>query len=296
MITALARWHRLPVVVRAVIAGWLVTSVGTGLWAVLTLANQKYFPGAPWAMLPAAGYLWLFWRYLRGEGWPRGTADARRASLRANDLSPEIWSAAIGAGLLGLIWVLVVQQVLNRMVRLPLQIVPDTSHVPAVTLVGLLFMAAIVAGVVEEAAFRGYMQGPIERRHGPIAAILITGVMFGAGHFVHPEVALVLMPYYVAVAAVYGGLAYITNSILPSLMLHAGGNLFVFLAQFGAGRSEWQATAAPLVWETGPDVTFVVTAAAAIGLGAAVFLAYRGLAASVRAETDRRGPAHVLID
>ncbi len=213
-------------------------------------------------------------------------ADARRASLRANDLSPEVWSAAIGAGLLGLIWVLVVQQVLNRLVRLPQQIVPDTSQIPAVTLVGLLFMAAIVAGVVEEAAFRGYMQGPIERRHGPIAAILITGVMFGFGHFAHPEVTLVLMPYYVAVAAVYGGLAYITNSILPSLVLHAGGNMFVFLGQFGAGRSEWQATAAPLVWETGPDATFVVTVAAAIVLGAAVFWAYTGLAAAVKMETN----------
>ena len=204
-------------------------------------------------------------------------SDARRASLRANDLSPEVWSGAIGAGLLGLIWVLVVQQVLNRLVRLPQQIVPDTSQIPAVTLVGLLFMAAIVAGVVEEAAFRGYMQGPIERRHGPIAAILITGVMFGFGHFAHPEVTLVLMPYYVAVAAVYGGLAYITNSILPSLVPHtAGGNMFVFLGQFGAGRSEWQATAAPLVWETGPDATFVVTVAAAIVLGAAVFSACTG--------------------
>ena len=289
MITALALWRRLPIVVRAIVSGWLVTSVGTGLWVLLSLANQKYFARVPWAMLPAAGYLWLFWRYLGGDGWPRETADARRASLRANDLSPEVWSAAIGSGLLGLIWVLVVQQVLNRMVRLPQQIVPDTSHIPAVTLVGLLFMAAIVAGVVEEAAFRGYMQGPIERRHGPIAAILITGVMFGFGHFTHPEVTFVLMPYYVAVAAVYGGLAYITNSILPSLLLHAVGNMFVFVGQFGAGRSEWQATAAPLVWETGPDATFLVTVAAAIGLGAAVFWAYSVLAAAVRAESIGEG-------
>ncbi|MDO8679907.1 MAG: hypothetical protein Q7R30_15405 [Acidobacteriota bacterium] len=84
-------------------------------------------------------------------------------------------------------------------------------------------------------------------------------------------------------------LAFITNSILPSLVLHAGGNMFVFLGEFGAGRSEWQATAAPLVWETGPDATFVVTVAAAIGLGAAVFWAYSGLAAAVRAETIGEG-------
>ena len=65
--------------------------------------------------------------------------------------------------------------------------------------------------------------------------------------------------------------------------------MFVFLGQFGGGRSEWQATAAPLVWETGPDATFVVTAVAAIGLGAAVFRAYSGLAAAVWAETIGEG-------
>ena len=65
-------------------------------------------------------------------------------------------------------------------------------------------MASIVAGVVEEASFRGYMQGPIERRHGPVVAILVTGSVFGFAHFTHPEVTLILMPYYLAVAAIYG--------------------------------------------------------------------------------------------
>jgi hypothetical protein len=48
----------------------------------------------------------------------------------------------------------------------------------------------------------------------------------------------------------------------------------------------------PLVWETGLDVTFVMTVVAATVLGAAVFWAYRGLAAMVRAETGR-GPAQI---
>lgn len=67
------------------------------------------------------------------------------------------------------------------------------------------------------------MQQPIERRHGPVAAILITGIVFGLAHFTHPEVTLILLPYFVAVAAVYGALAYLTNSILPSLVLHTVG-------------------------------------------------------------------------
>ena len=84
------------------------------------------------------------------------------------------------------------------------------------------------------------MQGPIERRHGPVVAILVTGCIFAFAHFTHPEVGLILLPYYVAVAAVYGTLAYLTNSILPSLALHTVGNILAGLSLFTQGRSEWQ--------------------------------------------------------
>jgi membrane protease YdiL (CAAX protease family) len=35
------------------------------------------------------------------------------------------------------------------------------------------------------------MQGPIERRHGPVVAILVTGSLFGLLIFTHPEVTLI---------------------------------------------------------------------------------------------------------
>ena len=37
-------------------------------------------------------------------------------------------------------------------------------------------MQSIVAGVTEEAAFRGYMQSIIERRYGIVMAILVNGI------------------------------------------------------------------------------------------------------------------------
>lgn len=89
-------------------------------------------------------------------------------------------------------------RMLNRMVALLQQQIPDLSSIPAFTVWSLLVMAAPVAGLVEEAAFRGYMQGPIERRHG--VAILITGTMFAVAHL---DFTLILWPYYVAVAAIY---------------------------------------------------------------------------------------------
>ena len=128
------------------------------------------------------------------------------------------------------------------------------------------------------------MQGPIERRHGPVVAILVTGSLFGFAHFTHPEVTLILMPYYLAVAAIYGSLAYLTNSILPSAVLHAGGNVLGAIDLFGRGRAEWQASAspAPLIWETGADASFWISCVAALIVGAAAVWAYGSLASVAR--------------
>jgi membrane protease YdiL (CAAX protease family) len=165
-------------------------------------------------------------------------------------------------------------------VRLPAQPTDDVAHVPLVTLVPWLLMSAVVAGIAEESSFRGYMQGPIERRHGPAIAILVTGTVFGLLHFTHPEVTLLLMPYYLAAAAIYGALAYLTNSILPSVALHAGGNVVSAIGLFGGGRAEWQAASSPqpLIWETGADASFWILSAAALVVGAAAFASYAALA------------------
>ena len=71
-------------------------------------------------------------------------------------------------------------------------------------------------GCDEEAAFRGYMQGPVERRYGLAVAVLVNGTLFGLLHFpTHPAYVLWMLPYYIAVSAVYGGLTWAANSILP---------------------------------------------------------------------------------
>jgi membrane protease YdiL (CAAX protease family) len=116
-------------------------------------------------------------------------------------------------------------------------------------------MGAVVAGVVEETAFRDYIQGGTERCHGLATAILVTGGLFGLSHFTHPEVGLVLLPFYFTVAAVYGLLAAATNSTYPSMVLHVGGNLLSAFSLFTQGRSEWQLTAMPprTIWQAGID-------------------------------------------
>src|SRR4030095_14742859 len=130
------------------------------------------------------------------------------------------------------------------------------AGMPALTAFLLLVMASIVAGVTEEAAFRGYMQSMIERRYGVTLAILVNGTLFGLLFFGnHPRDVLLMLPYYVAVSAVYGGLTWAADSILPALVLHSGGDIVVLTRWWATGRPEWQVAATPptLVWERGAD-------------------------------------------
>jgi len=285
-----ALWLRVPLVVRAVLTGLAAAMAGTMPWAILVSANTRHLSVLPWAVPIMAGYLWLYWRYARGDGWPQSTAAARRTNSRANRLPDDVWGLALLAGILGLMGVLQLQGVLSRLVSLPQQRDLDVSRYPAATALLWVLMSAVVAGVVEETSFRGYMQRPIEHRHGPVVAILVTGIAFGLGHFTHPEVTLVLLPYFLAVAAVYGALAHLTDSTLPSMVLHAGGNVFSAVGLFLGGRSEWQLSSAPqpLIWEAGPDASFWVTVVALLVMGAAAVWAYSGLSRTAHGAAIRR--------
>lgn len=278
-------WRRLPVVMRAVLAGVAAAAAGTVPWAGLVSANTRHGSALPWAVPLMAAYLLLYWRYLaRGWGWPPSTADVRRANARANPLHPEAWGTALLAGMLGLASVLLLQGVMSRLVVLPQQRDLDASQYPVVTVLLWVVMSAVVAGVVEETSFRGYLQRPIERRHGPVVAILVAGSLFGFAHFTHPEVGLALMPYYLAVAAVYGALAYFTDSIFPSMVLHAGGNMVSAFDLFTRGRSEWQLSPSPspLIWQTGPDAAFFGNLALLLVVGTSTVFAYAALAGATR--------------
>ena len=276
--------QRLPVIIRAILTGGSVAAFGTLTWALLVKANIEFFPNVPWSLIPAALFLWIFWRYLRGEWWPASTSEARKRNLRANPLSGDVWGSAILAGIVGLAALLLFMRVYNRMVKLPQQQLTASDPIPPVTLFFLVLMGSAVAGIVEEAAFRGYMQRPVEKRHGPLPAILITGILFGFAHFTHPETTILLMPFYLGAAVVYGMMAYLTDSILPGMVLHAVGDVFVGLAFLTAGQSEWQTSAnpEPLIWKNGTDYSFWLSFVFFVISFIAAVWAFRSLASVVK--------------
>ena len=127
-------------------------------WVFAALAGMVVLivdPNLPWAVPLTALYIWFFWRYLQGAGPPDSTSEKRRAGLRAESLSAQVWAWALVAGGLGIVALVLALQVANRLVLLPPQTLPDLGNVPESTVMALLLMAAPVAGIVEEAAFRG---------------------------------------------------------------------------------------------------------------------------------------------
>ena len=260
----------------------LVVFVGTIPRNIFYTANLRYGAGVPWAVPLTAAYLWFFWRYLRGDGPPDSTSTGRCLSLRANNISGRLWAWALLSGGLGIVALVLALNLANRLVTLPQQGVPDLTQVPRATMLALLIFAAPVAGVIEEAAFRGYMQRPIERRSGLVVAILITGTMFALAHL---DFTPILWPYYVAVAAIYGTVTYLTDSILPAIVLHTGGNIYSNLDLWLHGQAEWQAGAAPgaLIWQTGIDEPFRNSSIALLVVAAMMVWAYGQLSAAATA-------------
>ena len=261
-------------IVSAAGLGVAVLLAGNLPWAVVFAPlNVRFGTLVPWAIAPMAIYLWLYWGFVGGRIGSGDSAASRRLSLRANGLAADVWVKALLTGLVGFGALLMLIGLMARLMTMP-ESAPLTmpDAMPAATAFALLVMSSIVAAVTEEAGFRGYMQGPIERQYGLALGILVNGLMFGLLHFPnHPGQVVSMLPYYVAVAGVYGGLTWATNSILPAIVLHAGGDVWSLSRLWLTGRPEWQLTgsAQTLLWESGVDSRFLLAALAFTALTAA---------------------------
>lgn len=271
-------WQRVPVIVRAILVGLLVNEVGQ-LGAVFIFPNLKFLPQVPWMLAAAAAWLWGFWRYVNGSGWPQATREARRRDLRATPLAGTVWRWSLLAGGLGLLSLVGLAFLTPRLADTPrdaFKFSVDLSAYPLWTVVSALLVASVVSGVAEEAGFRGYMLSQIERRHGWIAATIVTGVMFYLVHYVsHAYATIAFLPLIFAINALHARLVYLTGSILPSVVLHAVFDFAVFPFTYGLIGN------VPLspVLKTGVDSSFWLEVALTLVFAAAALPAFRKLAA-----------------
>ena len=97
---------------------------------------------------------------------------------------------------------------------------PDLEHLPYGWLpLGIALFVG--APLVEETAFRGWLQRPLERRIGPAWAIGVSALLFALVHG-YP----LLIPYYLVAGVVLGATVYLTRSLWVAIVAHAAHNLW----------------------------------------------------------------------
>ena len=218
--------------VRAIVAFGLMsialTLVVGGIWTALLAGNLALSPAIPWAVPVMAVLLGLMWAYLGGRFVPRRTSAARRRYLRARLVAAPVFAWALAAGLLSIVALAGLWIVLYQLAHLPPRALPNFSRYPLLTAALLLVMASLVNAVAEEASFRGYFQGALERRLSGPAAILLVAVVMAPEHastqgFVWPT-----LLFYLCADVMLGTLVYLTGSILPGVVVQSLGLLVFF--------------------------------------------------------------------
>lgn len=208
--------------VRAVLQGLFIAIVGEMALALIYLVNLFLLPGFPWGVLPAGLFMLWLWRYLAGAGRPPEEARSRRALLRAGSLPARGWLwalAAVAAALVGF-------RALVRLLPAAASVLPELPLARLgehdLTLWAIFVTNYLLfAPLIEEAAFRGYMQVPIETGYGPLVAIAVVAVAFT---LLHAGRGMPLI--YFGIALFLGVLAYRAGSIWPGVLAHGAVNLW----------------------------------------------------------------------
>jgi membrane protease YdiL (CAAX protease family) len=248
---------RFRTVVWSGIVAFVILAVGQGLWGSMAILNLKTTPAIPWSVLIMTPVLWLLWQYLGGKGWPQSTSEARRNYLRAKPVSGRVFAWVLVAGVLSVVALTGCWIVMFQLFKMPGNIVPDVSKYPLPALVALLVMGSLAAPLSEEAAFRGYAQGMLERRFSGPVAIFISSAMFALAHLTQGFLFPKLFVYFLAGIAI-GVPAYLTKSILPGIAVHIVADLTFFTLVWPHD------TTRRLVAEGGADAWFWIHVAQAV--------------------------------
>jgi membrane protease YdiL (CAAX protease family) len=250
----------------------VMTVLVSGVWAGLLLTNLAHSPGLPWSSIVMAIVLWALWSFLDGKWASAGTREARRSYLRAAPLPRPVYSWALIAGLLWVVFLAGFWIVLEQLVSIPGNKLPDFSTLPVLTVIATLIIASASGAVSEEAGFRGYFQGALERAGLGSAAILCTALLMAPIHALTQGFVWPTLVFYLLVDGMLGALVYLTKSILPGILVHAVG-LFTFLGLIWPGDKNRS-----LIWQGGADLWFWVHCAQAILFGVLSLWALKRLA------------------
>jgi len=229
-------WNWLPAVAKGIICGQSLLIIGQ-LPLALLFINLRLTPSIPWFLPITAFWLWAFWKYLTGNSWPASTSHIRSGYLRGQTLTPKLWLWSLIAGGFGMISLMGLIFVTSEFGGLPSSALEppfDVSIYPPWTVFSIFLTIAVVAGVVEEASFRGYMLSIIQHRHGWVVGIFVVAIMFWLSHLSHAYATAAFIPFFMLYSLLHGLLVYFTRSILPSVVIHSISDFLILPIQYGA--------------------------------------------------------------
>ena len=251
------RWATLPVSLRAVITGILIALIPGNVWPPLLLNL-----GVPLAATIELVFLGLYVWWASGGGPPQRIRAARGIAFRRRALSPAQWFWGIIAAFSFAATVHAAIVLLFRFVPFPIEAFRHGYNFSFIPSVPLRWVAVVVsatsAGVCEETGFRGYMQQPIEQRHGASIAILVSSVFFTLLHLTKPWAMVGMVPIVLGAGVLLGLLAWSSGSLIPGMI----GHVVMDLGLFGYW---WTGIAGDFserpISETGVDRPFFITCA-----------------------------------
>jgi len=245
-------WQRTPLVVKAILVGFSVSSLGVGIW----ILNISFIP-APWSIVLMGIVLWAYLKYFSGSWWPKSTTSVRTFSFRNTNLSKSMWKWGLISAVL---FVIVFQSgmvVTFRFIEYPAEVFKSEYSFDSMPVwlawIGLI-MASLVAGICEETGFRGYMQAPLEKKYGPKMAIAIVSFVFVVVHL-HQAWAWPILFQVFAASVFMGILAYRTSSLIPGIVAHTILDIFNFSYWWSDVLGEFEEKP---ISETGIDQHFIL--------------------------------------
>ena len=218
-------WQRIPLIARSIISGLLVTFSGLLPWSILFGINVTVSPAIPWSIVVCGVYLFFWNRFVKGNELTITTRSRseRYRSITSNSVDTRVY---IFGGLFS-IGLLLLMMAAYRYFEIPIQELPIKNINPVV--VAIYFgVASFVAGLCEEVGFRGYLQQPIEQKNGVVTAITISTLLFTVLHFNAAE-AIRLTPFYVLGGINFGVMAWLGESLRPSILFHTITNFLSYL-------------------------------------------------------------------
>jgi membrane protease YdiL (CAAX protease family) len=247
-------WSKLPIILRAIIAGFVITAATANVWLLLLLNL-----GVQLAAVIEAIFLTLLLWWARGGGPRTGTQTARAKTFRHGKLTSKQWLWGLIAAFFFAATVHASIALLFRVISYPAAAFRqgyDLSFIPTQPLRWVaVVVSAASAGICEETGFRGFMQQPIEERHGVSIAILVSSFFFMSLHLTKAWASLGMVPIVFGAGVLLGLLAWSSGSLIPGIIGH-------FVMDVGLFAYWWTGiagnfTARPIT-ETGMDRPFFI--------------------------------------